>query len=44
MPVRHAVPTRQKNPEPVRVHDFLIPQKGKSIPYGVCDLTRKRVG
>jgi hypothetical protein len=21
-------------PEPVRVHDFLIPQKGKAIPYG----------
>ena len=28
------------NPEPVRVHDFIIPQKGKAIPYGVYDLTR----
>jgi hypothetical protein len=27
-------------PEPVRVHDFLIPEKGKAIPYGVYDLTR----
>lgn len=24
----------------VRVHDFLIPTKGKAIPYGVYDLTR----
>src|SRR5690606_35389955 len=24
----------------VRVHDFLIPRKGKAIPYGVYDLTR----
>jgi hypothetical protein len=30
----------KKTPEPVRVHDFLIPQKGKAIPYGVYDLTR----
>ena len=30
----------KKNPEPVRVHDFLIPQNGKAIPYGVYDLTR----
>ena len=29
-----AMPTR------VRVHDFLIPEKGKAIPYGVYDLTR----
>jgi hypothetical protein len=28
------------SPEPVRVHDFLIPGKGKAIPYGVYDLTR----
>jgi len=28
------------NPEPVRVHDFLIPQQGKAIPYGVYDLKR----
>lgn len=27
-------------PEPVRVHDFRIPEKGKAIPYGVYDLTR----
>jgi hypothetical protein len=31
-------PTGQ--PEPVRVHDFIIPEKGKAIPYGVYDLTR----
>ena len=28
------------NPEPVRVHDFVIPQQGKAIPYGVYDLHR----
>src|SRR3989339_711366 len=28
------------NPEPVRVHDFLIPEQGKAIPYGVYDLQR----
>lgn len=28
------------NPEPVRVHDFLIPEQGKAIPYGVYDLKR----
>jgi len=28
------------NPEPVRVHDFLVPQQGKAIPYGVYDLQR----
>jgi len=27
-------------PEPVRVHDFLIPEQGKAIPYGVYDLSR----
>ncbi len=27
-------------PEPVRVHDFLIPDHGKAIPYGVYDLSR----
>jgi len=27
-------------PEPVRVHDFLIPSLGKAIPYGVYDLQR----
>ena len=28
------------SPEPVRVHDFLIPEYGKAIPYGVYDLKR----
>jgi transposase len=28
------------DPEPVRVHDFLIPSQGKAIPYGVYDLHR----
>ncbi len=28
------------NPEPVRVHDFLVPELGKAIPYGVYDLRR----
>jgi hypothetical protein len=28
------------HPVPVRVHDFLIPERGKAIPYGVYDLTR----
>ena len=27
-------------PQRVRVHDFIIPQKGKVSPYGVYDLTR----
>jgi hypothetical protein len=27
-------------PEKVRVHDFLIPENGKAIPYGVYDLRR----
>ena len=27
-------------PEPVRVHDFLTPQRGKAIPYGVYYLNR----
>jgi Rhodopirellula transposase DDE domain len=27
-------------PAPVRVHDFLIPVRGKAIPYGVYELTR----
>jgi hypothetical protein len=27
-------------PEPVLVHDFLIPEQGKAIPYGVYDLKR----
>ena len=28
------------SPEPVRVHDFVIPAQGKAIPYGVYDLHR----
>lgn len=28
------------NPERVRVHDFIIPEQGKAIPYGVYDLKR----
>ena len=28
------------DPERVRVHDFLDPEKGKAIPYGVYDLAR----
>jgi hypothetical protein len=31
---------RSRDPEPVRVHDFIIPELGKAIPYGVYDLTR----
>ena len=31
---------RKGSPEPVRVHDFLIPENGKAIPYGVYDLKR----
>ena len=27
-------------PEPVRVHDFIIPANGKAVPYGVYDLAR----
>ncbi len=30
----------QGMPERVRVHDFIIPEKGKAIPYGVYDVTR----
>jgi hypothetical protein len=30
----------QGKPQRVRVHDFLLPTKGKAIPYGVYDLTR----
>jgi transposase len=28
------------DPEAVRVHDFLIPARGKAVPYGVYDLAR----
>ena len=31
----------RQTPELVRVHDFIIPEKGKAIPYGVYDLSRK---
>lgn len=31
---------RAGHPEPVRVHDFLVPELGKAIPYGVYDLSR----
>ncbi len=30
----------KRNPERVRVHDFIIPEQGKAIPYGVYDLQR----
>ena len=30
------------SPDLVRVHDFIIPEQGKAIPYGVYDLTRNR--
>ncbi len=30
----------QGEPEHVRVHDFLVPDQGKAIPYGVYDLSR----
>lgn len=30
----------QGEPKEVRVHDFVIPEQGKAIPYGVYDLTR----
>ena len=29
----------QGDPEPVRVHDFVIPELGKANPYGVYDVT-----
>ncbi|MGQ0612767.1 MAG: ISAzo13 family transposase [Planctomycetaceae bacterium] len=29
-------------PERVKVHDFLVPENGKAIPYGVYDLTRNK--
>ncbi|MGH2361339.1 MAG: ISAzo13 family transposase, partial [bacterium] len=32
----------QGKPEPVRVHDFIDPKKGKAIPYGVYDLALNR--
>ena len=25
-------------PEPVRVHDFVIPELGKAVPYGIYDI------
>ena len=29
---------RKGDPEPVRVHDFAIPEKGKAAPYGIYDM------
>jgi Rhodopirellula transposase DDE domain len=29
---------RKGEPEPVRVHDFIIKGKGKVPPFGVCDI------
>ena len=31
---------RAGSPEPVRVHDFIDPELGKAIPYGVYDVAR----
>ena len=31
-------------PEPVRVHDFVIPELGKAVPYGIYDITTTLVG
>ena len=31
---------RKGQPEPVRVHDFKIPELGRAVPYGVYDITR----
>ena len=30
----------QAGPEEVKVHDFVIPENGKAIPYGIYDLSR----
>ena len=30
------------SPEEVRVHDFLIKELGRAVPYGVYDLARRR--
>jgi hypothetical protein len=32
----------QGQPEPVRVHDFMDPELGKAIPYGIYDVTANR--
>ena len=34
----------QGEPEAVRVHDFLIPELGKAIPYGAYDRREQRLG
>ena len=34
----------QGRPEPVRVHDFVLPELGRATPYGVYDLAQKNVG
>jgi hypothetical protein len=33
-------PQRKGEPEQVRLHDFVIPELGRAIPYGVCDLSQ----
>jgi hypothetical protein len=33
---------RKKDPEKVQVHDFIDPEQGKAIPYGIWDLSRNR--
>ncbi len=35
---RHASNRPQGNPEEVRVHDFLLPELGRAVPYGLYDL------
>ena len=36
MPAANGAPRAE--PEPVRVHDFIIPEMGKAVPYGVYDI------
>ena len=35
---------RQQDPEPVRVHDFKLPELGKVAPYGVYDIAASSAG
>src|SRR5690242_15578669 len=35
---RELRPRPRRQPEPVRVHDFAIPELGKAVPYGVYDI------
>lgn len=30
------------NPEPVRVHDFVLPELGRAAPYGVYDIAHNQ--